>query len=244
MRTIRLYHPQSVQSNSEVLLEDTAFHHAVHVLRCKRGDQLELFDGNGQQAQAVLASVERRKALVQIQSVTNQDRESPLHTLLIQAISKGERMDYCLQKATELGVSEVQPVFSERSNVHLDSKRWEKRHDHWNKVIIGACEQSGRNHLPQLHVPVALEQAIESAHHYQGIFLLHPENSIPFSQAKPQNGHIGFIVGSEGGFSEQEVKRVKDAGIQSLHLGKRILRSETTGVVAIAIAQSRWGDLA
>jgi len=242
MRTIRFYHPTTLVQETEMQLEGDAFHHAINVLRCKKGYQLELFDGKGQQSQAEILSVERRSAQILIQKCEQIDRESSLKTGLIQGISKGERMDYVLQKATELGVSQIQPVITERCNVQLDDARWEKRHEHWRKITISACEQSGRNVLPELFPPISLEQALQQKQNVTATFLLHPEGGVPFDQAKPQNKFIEFIVGSEGGFSEDEVNNIKALGIQSLIMGPRILRSETCPVAALAIAQFCWGD--
>ncbi len=243
MRIIRFYYPHQLLARSEIVLEGEAFHHAVHVLRCKKGSILELFDGQGVKSQGKIIELNRRSATIFLLDSELVSKESALNTILIQAISKGERMDYCLQKATELGVSVIHPVISDRCNVQLDEQRWKKRFLHWQKIIISACEQCGRNRLPSMTEPSLLQPSLESFSSTENIFLLHPKNSLSFSQVKPKHQTLGFIVGPEGGFSDQEVDNIRKMGVKSVSLGPRILRSETSPVVALSIAQSRWGDI-
>jgi len=242
MRVIRFFYPNSLQEQAQIILDGDAFHHAIHVLRCKKGSQLELFNGEGLQANGEILSLDRRTATIFLEKVSMVNNESSLNTILIQGISKGERMDYCLQKATELGVSAVYPVITEYCNVQLKDSQWEKRMMHWSKVMISACEQCGRNSIPKLAPPMPLFDALNALREQHAIYLLHPTNSQPFNLAKPKNNAIGFVVGPEGGFSEDEVDHIMSIGISSLKLGPRILRSETCGVVALSIAQSLWGD--
>ncbi len=246
MRTIRLYLPQTFLEETNLSLANEAFHHAIHVLRGKVGDHYILFDGQGNEAQAELKSISRREATLFVSSVRQWQIESPLNTLLIQCISKGERMDYTVQKATELGISTIQPVSSERCNVQLDKKRQQKKQQHWQAIIINACEQCGRNNLPELLPLITLEQALVKWQKQVQLLFLHPEKSQHFDQLKLKQNpptHIGFIAGPEGGFSEKEVTLAQQLNITALSLGPRILRSETAGITALAIAQSCWGDL-
>ncbi len=246
MRSIRLYLPHPFREQATLSLENEAFHHAIHVLRGKVGDHYILFDGQGIEAQAELKSIARRQATLQVNSVKKHAIESPLKTLLIQCISKGERMDYTVQKATELGVSILQPVTSERCNVQLDEKRTKNRQNHWQAISISACEQCGRNNLPELLPLITIKQALEKWRKKVNLFFLHPEHSKRFADIDKNHApldNIGFIAGPEGGFSDTEIKLAQQLNIPALTLGPRILRSETAGITALAIAQSRWGDL-
>ncbi len=246
MRFIRLYLPQPYHLRSELLLENEAFHHAIHVLRGKVGDSYFLFDGKDTVASTTLLSIARHSAILLIKSVQKQQLESPLNTILIQCVSKGERMDYTLQKSTELGITAIQPVLSERCNVQLDEKRWLKRQKHWQSIIISACEQCGRNTLPRLLPLVNLPQALATLKDQYALFLLHQQQSQNLRQWQKQHEHfssLGFIAGPEGGFSESEVEMVKQFHIPLLSLGPRILRSETAGITALTVAQATWGDL-
>ncbi len=242
MKKIRLYFPEAYQPGATIELTGDAFQHGVKVLRCRLGDMLELFDGNGKTAMVELIAIQRRHANVVVVEVTSINRESPLNTLLVQSVSKGERMDWVLQKATELGVSVIQPVLSERCNVQLDKSRWTKRWQHWQRVIISACEQSGRNHLPQLKPVMELSQFISQTPTKQ-LFVLQPELGIRFTKLKIKPKYpIGFLIGPEGGFTDKEVDSCIAAGIKGVTLGPRILRTETAGISILAIAQSHWGD--
>lgn len=245
MKTIRLYYPEAYQTNTSIELSGDAFHHAFKVLRCRKSDRLELFDGKGTQADAEVITVERRSASIMIRQVVKVNRESPLQTMLMQAVSKGERMDFVLQKATELGVTVIQPLLTERCNVHLDAERWHKRQLHWQRIIISACEQSGRNQLPQLLPILSFGDFLKkkSSSRFSQTYILHPKqqkNLRDLVVDKKQS--ISFMVGSEGGFSDDEINAAKKMGILTVGLGPRILRTETAGLSILAIAQILWGD--
>ena len=246
MKTIRLYYPKSYQENASLELSDDAFHHAIKVLRCRKGDKVQLFDGTGTKADAEILSVERRTATLLIKQVKAVNRESPLKTTLVQTVSKGERMDFVLQKASELGVHRIQPLITERCNVKLDSSRWEKRQQHWQRVIISACEQSGRNQLPQLLPVIRFNDLLENSASTKKSqwYILQPERSQTLAQLNIDNNQaVTFIIGSEGGFSDDEIKRCLQAGITAVTLGPRILRTETSALTVLAIAQALWGDV-
>lgn len=245
MKTIRLYYPEFYQANSSVKLTDDAFHHAFKVLRCRKGDLLELFDGKGTQAETEVLLVERRSATILIRQVEKIDRESPLQTILVQGVSKGERMDFVLQKATELGVTVIQPLLTERCNVQLDAARWQKRQLHWQRIIISACEQSGRNQLPHLLPVLNFDDFLKknASSGFSQTYLLHPQQQkhlcdLVVDKKQP----ISFMVGSEGGFSDDEINTAKKTGITTVGLGPRVLRTETAGLSVLAIAQTLWGD--
>jgi len=243
MKKIRLYYPENYQPGASFELSGDAFQHAVKVLRCRLGDVLELFDGKGRVALAELTTIEKRRAEIMIGECLTVNTESSLHSVLVQAVSKGERMDWVLQKATELGVTIIQPVISERCNVHLDKTRWQKRLLHWQRVIISACEQCGRNHLPELNPVIDLSQFIQEKPQKQS-FILQPKLGSTMHQLEiDSTKSVSFIIGPEGGFSEREIACCLTAGVNGIKLGPRILRTETAGIAVLAIAQSLWGDL-
>ena len=243
MKKIRLYYPENYQIGVSFEITGDAFQHGVKVLRCRLGDVLELFDGKGQVVLAELTAIEKRRAEVVVRECLKVDSESHLNSVLVQSVSKGERMDWVLQKATELGVTTIQPVISERCNVHLDADRWQKRMLHWQRVIISACEQSGRNQLPLLKPVIKLSQFIQETTVNQ-LYILQPDLGIKIkhleiNSAKP----LGFIIGPEGGFTDEELEYCLAAGVTGINLGPRILRTETAGITVIALAQNLWGDL-
>ncbi len=243
MKTIRLYSPENYQIGSIVELTGDAFHHGIKVLRCRVGDQLELFDGNGGVAFAEIIKIEKRSANISINQLKNLHNESPLRTTLVQGVAKGERMDWVLQKATELGVSVIQPIITQRCNIQMNSARWQKRLLHWQRIIISACEQSGRNHLPELKPVINFEKFLLNCEPIQ-CYLLNPEQGIQMKNLSIDNSlAVSFMVGPEGGFTEEEIQQAGDKKIKYINLGPRILRTETAGISVLAIAQSLWGDI-
>jgi len=242
MKRIRLYYPAEYQLDASIELTGDAFHHGVKVMRCRVGDRLELFNGAGFVAFAELIDIQKRSAMVVIRELSEVSRESPLNTILVQAVSKGERMDWVLQKSVEIGVTTIQPVISERCNVHLDPERWQKRMLHWQRVIVSACEQCGRNHLPSLKPVINLPTWVQE-NSLDQIFILHPKIGARMQTLKvKQSKQLGFIIGPEGGFSDEEVELCISSGVKGINLGPRVLRTETAGIAVLAIAQSLWGD--
>lgn len=241
MRTTRLYCPEIPKEDELFLLPESAHRHAVQVLRLKQGDVIRLFDGKGREVEAVLDSVAKRQTTVQIRSQIETDNESPLDITLLQGISRGERMDYALQKAVELGVSRIIPVITERCNVQLSSGRAEKRWAHWRGVMISACEQSGRAVLPELAVAMSLESAINT-YNARCKLVLDPLADIGFTAIEKQE-ELVLLIGPEGGLSEQEIELAQGLDFQSVQFGPRILRTETATVAALAVVQTLWGDL-
>lgn len=243
MRIPRFYLPAHYQPGLQITLSKEQAHYALSVLRLKNGHRVEVFDGQGQRAFAKLYSQSRRDAEVHLQQVETYRIESPLNTVLVQGISRGERMDYSLQKAVELGISAIQPVFTERCEVRLDEEKSDKRRQQWQALVISACEQSGRTVVPQVHTPISLAHWLEQDA-LTGIVL------DPYAQATlaqitspmpSQPWHI--LIGPEGGLTDSEVQQAHKQGLTPLRLGGRILRTETAAPVILALVQNRWGDL-
>jgi 16S rRNA (uracil1498-N3)-methyltransferase len=242
MRVSRFYCASLVPANTPMQLPDEVFRHAVQVLRMKPGALLNLFDGQGLEYQAQLEQVDKRQATVSLKQQIDTDNESPLDILLMQGISRGERMDYAIQKAVELGVKRIMPVVTERCNVQLSGDRAEKRINHWQGVIISACEQSGRSYLPELLPITSIDAALENVNDACKL-VLDPEAIKSFSSVKKAQ-QIALLIGPEGGLSETEVQRANDVGFTGITLGPRILRTETASAAALAMVQAGWGDIA
>ncbi|HDY84745.1 hypothetical protein LCGC14_1190740 [marine sediment metagenome] len=241
MRITRFYCPELNNNQELFVLPDAAHRHAIQVLRMKQGDALRLFDGQGLEVDAVLDSVAKRESSVRLLSTVNVDNESPLTITLLQGISRGERMDYALQKAVELGVIRIIPVATERCNVQLSGGRDEKRWSHWQGIMISACEQSGRSVLPELSMVMSLEEAL--LENKQGCRLvLDPLAKTGFTTLDKQQD-ITLLIGPEGGLSEAEIEQAQAAEFASVCFGPRILRTETATVAALAVVQTLWGDL-
>ena len=220
-------------------LPEAQAHYIGRVLRHAAGDAVQLFDGSGQEYLGELIEVGKKAMRVELREQLAGQAESPLRIHLGQGLSRGERMDWAIQKATELGVSEITPIVSERCEVRLKDERADKRLAHWRQVAISACEQCGRSVLPVIHAPVSLA---EWQAHVQAELklMLHPVAAPLESHARPHS--LAFLIGPEGGLSEAEVAQAKAAGFHAARLGPRVLRTETAPVVALAVAQQLWGD--
>ncbi len=242
MRTIRLYQPGPLTPGQSVALCEDAANHAGKVLRMQAGEVLELFNGDGNNYTALIAEVGKKQLVVDIQSVSDNPIESPLKLHLGQGISRGDRMDFAIQKAVELGVSEITPLFTERCGVKLDAERLEKKREQWQKIVISACEQSGRSIVPPVHTPVTLEKWLGQADNCLKL-TLDPWTSATIKQLAPTD-RLRLVIGPEGGFSDREVAATTLAGFQPVRLGPRVLRTETAALTAIAALQLQLGDLA
>ncbi len=220
-------------------LPEAQAHYIGRVLRHAAGDAVQLFDGSGQEYLGALIEVGKKAVRVELREQLAGQAESPLRIHLGQGLSRGERMDWAIQKATELGVSEITPIVSERCEVRLKDERADKRLAHWRQVAISACEQCGRSVLPLIHPPITLA---EWQGHVQAELklVLHPVAAPLESHARPHS--LAFLIGPEGGLSEAEVEQAKAAGFHAARLGPRVLRTETAPVVALAVAQQLWGD--
>lgn len=208
------------------------------------GDRVAVFDGSGREAAAEILVTERDRVTVAVQTPDTVDRESPLDITLAVSVSRGDRMDTVVQKATELGVSKIWPLLSERTGVKLDAKRWDKKLRHWRQVAISACEQCGRNRLPEVAAVAPLQDILRRTDALPAEslrLLLHPMEK---PGALPEHcASLLLLAGPEGGFSESEVEEARSSGFAGLVLGPRVLRTETTPLAALSVLQARWGDL-
>lgn len=244
MRLTRVYIPTLLAAGSEIALPENAAAHLSRVLRLGVGDACVLFNGDGHDHAAQVVSIGKRELRVRIGAATVVDRESPLRLVLLQGIARGEKMDLILQKATELGVSEVHPLSSQRSEVKLDDARAAKRLAHWRSVVASACEQCGRATVPRVSAPVSLAAVLNALSPGGLRMILDPEGPLAFpSLALEPAAPVLLAVGPEGGWSPLDRDQLHAAGFQGLRLGPRILRTETAGLAAIAALQARFGDL-
>jgi 16S rRNA (uracil1498-N3)-methyltransferase len=241
MRIPRIFHPEPLATQGQVILDDSAARHVARVLRLGPDAKLILFDGSGGEYPASIIELDKRKVTVELGERRMVELESPLKITLAQGISRGERMDYTIQKAVELGVTRIVPLSTERSVVNLKGERLEKKLAHWRGVIISACEQCGRNTLPELITQQTLDEWLEKGSSGEGLLLDHrAEGSLGSLQL---GNEITLLIGPEGGLSETERQRAIDCGYRGIRLGPRVLRTETAALTALAGLQSRWGDL-
>jgi 16S rRNA (uracil1498-N3)-methyltransferase len=220
-------------------LPEAQAHYIGRVLRMTEGDALQVFDGSGTEFRGTLLEVGKKRVRVQLDDSFAGQPESPLRIHLGQGLSRGERMDWAIQKATELGVSEITPIVSERCEVRLKDERAEKRQAHWQQVAVSACEQCGRSVAPIIHSPVPLADWLKRTEADLKL-VLHPVAEPLTSHDKPDT--LAFLIGPEGGLNDAEVEQAKDAGFHAARLGPRVLRTETAPVVALSVAQQLWGD--
>lgn len=242
MRNPRFYEPQSLTENTIITLSDDATQH-IRVLRLKVSDSITLFNGEGGQYQATLTDVQKRSCQVKITSYQSTDNESPLHLHLGQVISRGDRMEFVIQKAVELGVNEITPLISERCGVKLNAERMAKKQQQWQKIAIAACEQSGRNIVPVIHATQTLPQWCEEEINCCKL-TLHPRAKYSINTLPDDINHVRLLIGPEGGLSDQEINLTETLAFTETLLGPRILRTETAALTAITALQCRFGDLA
>lgn len=240
MRTPRIYTPQALQEDTEIILDENAFAHAVRVLRLGPGDGLVVFNGQGGEYAAVLTEVGRKQASARLEVFIPREAESPLNIILGQCISRSEKMDYTIQKAVELGVSAIVPLFSERCGVRLDRERTERKIEHWQAIVIGACEQSGRNRVPAVHPTVQLRDWLMNCSSDLRLVLSPGATSTLHNLSKPSS--VSLLFGPEGGLSDDEIQAALNAGFKDIRLGPRILRTETAAVATLGAIQALWGD--
>lgn len=240
--TSRVYLEGPLAAGATITLPEDAARHLVQVLRLRVGEIFIAFDGHGGEYPATLTAVGKRDAQAALGARIDIDRESPLRLTLAQCVSKGDRMDYTLQKAVELGVADIVPLMSERTVVRLDAERWAKKVDHWRGVIISACEQSGRTRLPQLHAPQEYDAWLRSAKDDALKLVLAPGASHRLRDLDRAKRAVTLLVGPEGGLSDTECELAARHGCTPLALGPRVLRTETAGVAALAAIQAQWGD--
>ncbi|OGT00494.1 MAG: 16S rRNA (uracil(1498)-N(3))-methyltransferase [Gallionellales bacterium RIFCSPLOWO2_12_FULL_59_22] len=239
----RFYCPPPLPLSGLFDLPPEAAHHAARVLRLREGDRVEMFDGMGNECHGVISEVGGKRVVVGRIAAADADRESPLRVVLAQALSSSEKMDWVVQKATELGVAEIQPLDTERSVAKLSAERAAKRLEHWRQVAISACEQCGRNLLPQIHAPLDIMAWLQQVKELSDTKLvLLPQGAASLhSQPKPQ-GRVVLLIGAEGGFTGAESDSALRCGFAPIRLGARVLRTETAAVAGLAALQTLWGD--
>lgn len=242
--TNRLFVDGSLDAGADLRLGDDQAHYVGRVLRLRVGDELILFNGRGGEYVAVAAEISKRGVSVRVGERREREVESPLAIHLIQAMGRGERMDFVVQKATELGVHRISPVISEFSVVRLDRAKAEKRAAHWTRITRSACEQCGRNVPPGIDLPQALETWLtDNSSSETERIVLRPDAGETLASRILSAGRLELLTGPEGGFSDAEYERTAAAGFIACSLGPRILRTETAALAAIAVLQSKWGDL-
>ena len=241
MRKPRLYTAQPLDENSRGQLQGQAAHYLSRVLRRGAGDEIRLFNGEGGEYEARIVALGRGTVDLEIQQRIDSDRESPLHTELGLVISRGERMDWAIQKATELGLSALTPLLSEHGEVKLSGERATKKRAHWQRVAVSACEQCGRNRIPGVGEIQALAEWLRAGDADLAlVFAAGGSPMLQWRECSPRR--LKLLIGPEGGLSATELALAGDAGFETASLGPRILRTETAPVTALALAQSLWGD--
>jgi 16S rRNA (uracil1498-N3)-methyltransferase len=230
---------------AEVALPPAAAHHAARVLRLGEGDAVTLFDGQGGECLGVVMRLDRSGVHVRIAGFDPVERESPLRVTLVQGVSSGDRMDYTIRKAVELGVAAVVPVFTERGIVRLAGERAERRREHWQALATAACEQCGRNRIPSVSEPVPYPEwvaALGAAGPDEIRVTLSPEATLRLAALPGRKSSVILLAGPEGGLSDVEAQVARTRGFVGARLGPRILRTETAAVAALAVLQAMWGD--
>lgn len=238
----RVYLATHLVSGERVWLDERARHHIVNVLRLKTGADLLIFNGEGGEFKARLF-VSGKQATVELMDYCRVNRESGLDLHLVQGISRNDRMDLTIQKVVELGVSKITPVFTRRSISKLESNRLKKRMDHWQSVLTGACEQSGRCLLPMLGTPLPLEHWLDQTVTEPNRYLLDPEARQSMNIVPRDATNITLVIGPEGGFDQQELNYAETKNCLRVRFGPRTLRTETAAIAAIAVLQGLAGDL-
>jgi 16S rRNA (uracil1498-N3)-methyltransferase len=241
MRVHRFFTPRSLHKNLQIILEDDPSHHIHQVLRLRAGDDVVLFDSNGDEYAATLTLVSKQEVAANICEHLRHEAESRLAIHLMLGISRGERMDLAIQKATELGVSRITPIFSERCVVKLNEKKRISRHTHWRRIVINACEQSGRCRIPVIDKPAEYCNALSHAADTTAILLDH-RSRLTLHQLEPPQTAVSILIGPEGGLTSLELQLAMQEGFIGVRLGPRIMRTETAPLAAIAAVQAIWGD--
>jgi 16S rRNA (uracil1498-N3)-methyltransferase len=243
VRLSRVYCGGALEPGTEIALPATAASHVARVLRLRAGSPIVVFDGSGSDYACEIAVVEGDRVRVRVGEATDGRPESPLSVTLVQAVSRGERMDLTLQKATELGVGAVVPVLSARSVVRLDERQAEAKLRHWQAVVTSACEQCGRSVLPRVHAPLALDRYLAESPRDCLRLVPSPGASDSLAGLRDAPEAAELLIGPEGGFEESELVGAERAGFRPVRLGPRVLRTETAGIVALTVLQAMWGDL-
>lgn len=242
-RRPRIYFPNPLAARARFTLSGDAHRHLAHVLRLKPGDGLTLFDGRGGEYPATIESVNRGDTIVHTDQHVDVDNESNLPLHLAQGISRGERTDYAIQKAVELGVTSIVPLLTRRGVVRLASDRARRRLDHWKAVAVHACQQCGRNRVPHLHPIVTLEEWLGDTRADALNLVMDPEDGTGLGAFDYSGGPVTLLVGPEGGLESGEIEASLAVGFRRFTLGPRTLRTETAAAAGVTAIQLTWGDL-
>ncbi len=243
MHCPRVYHPEPLQTGRDFTLAAAASHHLARVLRLSPGDSVLLFDGTGGEYRCVVRSIDRGVVRVRSEAFDPVERESTLPIGLAQIVSSGERMEFTIRKAVELGVGWIQPLSGRRGKVRLAGERAQRRLTHWQRVAISACEQCGRNRLPPVQPLLDLVVWLGEVPRTAQRLILDPNAARSLSAAGPLAGEVILLAGGESGFATEEFEAAEISGFTPVHLGPRVLRTETAGLAALAAMQALWGDL-
>jgi len=241
VRVPRIYQSIALSTGQIIDLDAQATAHLTKVLRLRAGDALVVFNGDGDEFEATVSTVGRRTASIELEEAIDRNVESPLELILVQGVSRGERMDYTVQKAVELGVAQIVPVNTERTVVNLKGDRQVRRQQHWQAVVNGACEQSGRNVVPEVKPIVPLQQWLDAPAAGLKLVLHHRAETSLDDLPRPE-GPVVLLIGPEGGLAPAEISAAQSAGYLPLRLGPRVLRTETAAVAAMSVLQWLWGD--
>ena len=241
MRKIRLYTPQALKPNITIELNEATSIRLTRVLRIRVGDSVTLFNGDGFDWNTTVTKTRNTLVTVAIGSSEQLNNESPIKIHLGLCLSKGERFDWAVQKVTEMGITEVTPLFSERVDVKLPANRVTKRIAHWQKIVIGACEQCGRAMVPTINEPRSLIDWTDFVTADLKLLMHHRQIRSQLTDTPPQT--LAFLVGPEGGLTDTEILHAHKANFQSFRLGPRIMRTETAPIAMLAVIGAHWGDL-
>ncbi len=245
MTAPRFHCPQELAADDvggEYGLPDAVAHHAVRVLRLAAGDRVTLFTGGGGEFAATLVRADKRSAIVHIDGFDPVEREAQLAVTLVQGIAANDAMDHAVRRAVELGVTALQPVVTTRSARVPAGERGEKRLAHWRQIVVAACEQCGRNRIPEVRDALLLEDWLATRKRDAAGIVLAPDVEVAISDLPPPQRTLDVLVGPEGGFTPEEVAAARQGGMTAVRLGPRVLRTETAALAALATVNALWGD--
>ena len=242
MAITRIYSPADLITDATIDLDPSVSHHLIRVLRLKADENLLIFNGDGCEYTATIVDANQKKCVVHIDQQHRCNNESPLHITLLQGISRNDRMDACIQKSTELGVSRIIPFISERTAAHSRGQRTDKKLEHWQRVGISACEQSGRCTLPVIEAASTFQNVITLTN-AEDKYILDLDAKSSLREISRPKKDICIIVGPESGFTQNEINLACESGFTPVRFGKRVLRTETAGPAFISAIQTLWGDM-
>jgi 16S rRNA (uracil1498-N3)-methyltransferase len=243
MRLTRVYVAEPLSPGRRHTIEGDPANHIARVLRLEPGDALTVFDGRGGEYAARIEAIRKGAVIVELQELSASNCESPLALTLAQGVSRGERMDWVVQKATELGVTRIVPILTERTVVKLDARQAERKRAHWRGIAVAACEQSGRERIPDVAAPLGLQEFLQGIDSGATRLLLSPTGTQRVADLRTAAGGIVVLIGPEGGLAETEQRAAVAAGFRAVRLGPRVLRTETAAVAALTLLQHQMGDL-